>query len=78
MLRNTLFILALTAAPAVAQQPAAAQNPAPAKPAQAHAMAADTTKAKAHKRMRRNATTKAKAKGAATRDTTARRDSVKP
>jgi len=75
MLRKTLLTLALAAAPtlALAQQPAQT----PAKPVRAQAMQnADTTKAKAH-RARRAA--KPKPKGtAARRDTTARRDSVKP
>jgi hypothetical protein len=73
MLRKILFILVLAAAPAMAQQPAQT----PAKPAQAHAMSADTTKAKAHRRARHAA--KARAKGtAARRDSTAQRDSIKP
>ncbi|HEV8303980.1 MAG TPA: hypothetical protein VGQ25_03380 [Gemmatimonadales bacterium] len=76
MFRNTLLTLALAAAPtlALAQQPAQA----PAKPAQTHAMSADTTKAKARRTHARHAAAP-KAKGtAARRDTTARRDSVKP
>ena len=79
MLRKTLLTLALAAAPtlALAQQPAQQPAQTPAKTVRVQAMQhADTTKAKA-RRMRR--ASKLKPKGtAARRDTTARRDSVKP
>ena len=74
MLRKTLLTLALAVAPtlALAQQP----GQTPAKPAQTRAVSADTTKPRAH-RVRRSA--RPKPSGApARRDTTARRDSVKP
>jgi hypothetical protein len=66
MLRQTLFILVLAAAPALAQQPTTT-------PAKSHAMGSDTTKAKP--RHKRHAAP-TKAKGTAAHDSTAHRDST--